>query len=150
MVGKRIRNALYIHESALAWLPAIKWERVRIASSFCELQWNVARIEPNRIGLLLYRDFDLDPFPALAASWSFATGAAMPSTRDFSKCANPPILHRKELLVAPDHPRRREWSNVTARLTAAGAFRDPHRIGTRERWAERLRQLEITVTESPG
>ena len=47
---------------------------------------------------------------------------------------NPPILHRKELLLPAEHPLVPEAVALTRRLQRRGAFRDTTTIGTRLGW----------------
>lgn len=148
-VGKSVRGAVYVHRSALHLLDGSKQVAVFRAQALYDGDWNVARIEAHRIGLLLYRDFDRDPFPALARSWVLAEGSDVPAEIDYSHRINPPILHRKELLVADDYPLRAEWAKLTSSLVAASAFVDAHRIGTRRQWASRLDILGLHVEGWP-
>lgn len=140
--GKRIRGATYLHRSALETLDAADQARVGSATGTTGAAWNVVRVARGEVSLLHYGDFEQDPFPALRAS-TIVHGDGRVVTRDYSQRSNPPILHRKELLVHDDHPLRSAWSSATARLVQAGAFIDPHRIGTREAWRRRLRELAI-------
>ncbi len=148
-IGKSVRGAVYVHRSALHLLDGSKQDAVIRAQTLHDGGWNVARIEARRIGLLLYRNFDRDPFPALARSWVLAEGSDVPAEIDYSHRINPPILHRKELLVADDYPLRAEWAKLTSSLVAASAFVDAHRIGTRRQWASRLDSLGLQVEGWP-
>lgn len=140
--GKRVRGATYLHRSALSALPDADRKRVDAAALSTGVAWNVVRVSRDDISLLDYADFDDDPFPALRASALVRPGRNA-VTRDYSARRNPPVLHRKELLVGDDHPLRSTWSAVTDRLVAAGAFADSHRIGTREAWRRRLEELSM-------
>jgi hypothetical protein len=51
-------------------------------------------------------DFENDPFPTLNGSWTVDPQNGAVSFRSYSSSLNPPILHRKELLVTADHPDR--------------------------------------------
>jgi hypothetical protein len=64
----------------------------------------------------------------------------------FRRTANPPVLHRKELLVEPDHPKVRQWASLTRHLLEAGAFGDLSRIGRKNAWRARL--LEMGMKEA--
>jgi len=143
--GKRIRGATYLHRSALGTLDDANQARVRLATRTTGAAWNVVRVARGEVSLLHYGDFEVDPFPALRAS-TIVHDDGRVVNRDYSQRFNPPILHRKELLVRDDHPHRSAWSSATARLVQAGAFVDPHRIGTREAWRRRLRELAIDET----
>jgi DNA phosphorothioation-associated putative methyltransferase len=85
--------------------------------------------------LLDYPDFDTDPFPALAASWVFSRiDTEVPSLRSYKTSANPPILHRKELLVQKDYPQRQNWVDITNQAELLGLFEDTSTIGFRLNW----------------
>ncbi len=144
-LGKRIRGATYLHYSALGSLDAADQKRIGLAIRTTGATWNVVRIAQGEVSLLNYGDFEQDPFPTLRASTTVHDDGRV-VTRDYSQRSNPPILHRKELLVRDDHPDRSAWITATAKLVQAGAFVDPHRIGTREAWRRRLRELAIDET----
>lgn len=144
-VGKRVRGSLYLHRSAVSSLLPDDVSRVNAASDRCDFKWNVLRLSPGGVTLLKYADFEDDPFPALEASLSIRDGEWIPTRRDYSTRSNPPILHRKELLVGPDHPKRTEWAATTERLVACGAFKNAHLIGTRRVWATRLSSLGLAA-----
>jgi len=78
--------------------------------------FNLVRIDAEgaELALLHYPGFADEPFPALAQSWrvDLATGAS--SHRTYADSLNPPLLHRKELLLAADDPRRATWAELTA------------------------------------
>ncbi len=142
VAGKRVRGAIYLHHSALGSLNAADQTRIGLAARTTGATWNVVRIARGEVSLLHYGDFEQDPFPTLRASTTVHVDGRVVN-RDYSKRPNPPILHRKELLVLDDHPRRSAWISATAKLVKAGAFVDPHRIGTREAWRRRLKELAI-------
>jgi len=54
--------------------------------------------------------------------------------RDYTRQSNPPILHRKELLLPLDDPRREGFVRLTEVLEADGLFQDTRRIGYRRQW----------------
>ena len=146
MVGKRVRDALYVHASALDQitepLKARLGEALQRAGG---VPWNVARIERHVVGFLLYADFEDDPFPTLVASKRVDIATARLSSRDFAGAANPLILHRKELLVGPEHPHASAWARLTRALEERGLFKDPHLIGRRRAWYERLAAAGVRV-----
>lgn len=92
-----------------------------------------------RIALLDYPDFFEAPFPALARSWNVDPATGKVSFRDYRESPNPPILHRKELLLPRDHPAAATFVNLTRDLEALGMFDDPIRIGFRMQWEQLLR-----------
>lgn len=145
-MGKRVRGALYIHRDAVSELSPSHREQLQRAIQLAPAcGWNVARFEPKVVALLLYADFDEDPFPALVASKrvDLATGAV--STRNFGGSSNPLILHRKELLLPAGHWRGAKWTTLTADLQALGLFRDLHLSGRRQPWMRRLAEAGVRV-----
>jgi hypothetical protein len=58
---------------------------------------------------------------------------------------NPPILHRKETFVAPDHPLRPKFARLTAAEEAKGLLDESHRIGTRNQWELALAEKGLSL-----
>jgi hypothetical protein len=106
---------------------------------------NVVRFDDDgRTALLAYERFDDEPFPPLAAAWLVGQGGSVRQRRFRD---NPPILHRKELLLAPEDPRRPRFARLTAELEARGLFRDARRIGRHRAWEERLAAAGVSVED---
>ncbi|RWI63457.1 hypothetical protein [Mesorhizobium sp.] len=146
MVGKRVRDALYVHRTAVDGLKPELRELLEAASQLVgDRPWNVARIEQQAVGLLLYEAFDAAAFPALIASTRIDLASGAVSSRNFKGSANPLILHRKEQLVSAEHPEAALWAELTAKLEALGCFRDPHLIGRRKAWEARLEAAGVRV-----
>lgn len=144
--GKRVRNALYIHAAATDTLPDPLKRRLAAAIRAAgDVAWNVARLEPSVVGLLLYADFEADPFPPLVASTRVDLETGKVASRNYSGAENPLILHRKELLAPSDHPEAAKWAALTVALQARGLFKDPHLIGRRNAWRERLAAAGVRV-----
>jgi len=149
-LGKRVLDELYVHLSALEGLEDMQLRaRIEAAAHALvngpETSPNIAKVNlrTGRLSLLSYPDFDADPFPQLVASWTFAPGSSGPPViRNYGDSLNPPILHRKELLVQATHPSRERWANLTATAEALGLFDDTTTIGFRLNW--------IRLVESKG
>jgi DNA phosphorothioation-associated putative methyltransferase len=143
-VGKRVADHVYGHVAVLRRWP--DWLRARIeqAASLARvtsgLHFNVVKMHTlgEQLSLLAYDDFDDAPFPTLNKSWriNLATGTVV--YRDYAGSHNPPILHRKELLLPPDDPRIPRYATLTQTAEALGLFDDPSRIGFREQWLTRI------------
>ncbi|GHD20796.1 hypothetical protein ACFOEZ_20590 [Tianweitania populi] len=140
-VGKLVRGALYVHRDAIGALAKDKRsiidEAVAIASAS---RWNVARVEKHVVGLLEYEDFDAAAFPRLITSTRVNVATGKHTRTDFSRSANPLILHRKEQLVMPNDPRAVRWAKTTRKMVETGLFKDSHVIGRQRTWNERLAQ----------
>src|SRR5689334_13562186 len=141
-VGKQIGEDLYVHLSAVEHLAdRDHWALIRDAIELLPIEAratvNVAKIgtRTQRVTLLEYTGFDSDPFPALARSWTrSAVNAPGLTVRSYADSLNPPILHRKELLVHPEHPGRARWCALTAEAEGLGLFDDTKTIGFRMNW----------------
>ena len=143
--GKTVVDEFYIHLSALQCVQNEDARRAigRAASGLPvlgDVAPNVGKfnLRNGRVSLLAYPDFFESPFPVLAAAWVFPPGANAPSSfRRYDDSLNPPILHRKELLLPSSHPEHDRWSALTATAENLGLFDDVATIGFRLNW-ERL------------
>lgn len=143
LVGKRVGGSLYVHSSALdeATRPIVE-RAVALAGGF---QWNVAKVSPGSVSLLLYEDFDAAGFPALLASVKVDLETGKTAATDYRKRENPPILHRKETLLPANDPRRPRFAALTRAAEEHGLFAEPTRIGTQRQWAELLASKGLRV-----
>ena len=55
----------------------------------------------------------------------------------YNKTENPPILHRRETFVAPDHPQKEFFNGFTKEGEAIGLYENTRTIGFKQSW-ERL------------
>lgn len=140
--GKKIADEFYIHLSAVEMIQDAP-TRQAIESAIQGLpstdlpQPNVAKFNTRtgRVSLLSYPDFFDSAFPVLAASWAFPAGSSTPTWhRTYGDSLNPPILHRKELLLPPTHPQNASWARTTEIAESLGLFEDVSTIGFRLNW----------------
>lgn len=144
-VGKRVGSSLYVHKDALPFLDDLALLRVKTAEEMAgSPDWSVAKIEKHSVSLLLYETFDAD-FPALLASVKVVPSTASISRIDYRARSNPPILHRKELLLPPEDPRLPRFRALTAAAEEHGLFAIPNRIGTRAAWNTLIAQAGLTL-----
>jgi DNA phosphorothioation-associated putative methyltransferase len=141
-IGKLTPEALYVHVSALDRLaPLLRiYEgcgRALTGAVEGVTVLKLHRAEP-KVSYLAYPDFDTDPHPALATSVRADLRRLDVKFSDFRSSANPPILHRKETLVAEDYPRRVAFACLTAQEERAGLYAEPATIGTRVGWERAL------------
>jgi DNA phosphorothioation-associated putative methyltransferase len=142
--GKRIKGHLYFHVSALGLLDPSLRERVQLAAAWvgpsADAEFNVIKIGEagQQISLLSYKDFFANPFPELQRSCVVDLTSGRTKHLRYDRSDNPPILHRKELLLPPDHPEVQLFATLTQQLEVAGLFRDARRIGFARVWKERL------------
>lgn len=141
-VGKRVGGRLYVHRLAVPWLDAPLAEIVAVALAACPAaaSANVLKIDETaqQVSALEYPDFFETPFPALLQAWHIRVSDGQVSYRSYADSANPPILHRKELLLPPDYPGRGEFAALTAQAEMLGLFEDSHLIGFAQAWESRI------------
>ena len=139
-VGKRVGEHLYLHVCAIVSLPLAWQSRIAIAAELAglsqDVHFNVVKLheDGDQLSLLNYPSFFDDPFPSLGQSWRVSLSRKTMVFRTYQESRNPPILHRKELLLPADDPRRTDFVAVTESAEAIGLFADPNRIGFREYW----------------
>lgn len=143
-VGKSLPSAHYVHADSIGRLPPIL--RVmdgvarRLIGDIDEPTIIKLHLDRPAVSYLIYPGFDSDPHPALAGGYVVALDRLRCDYRDYSGHANPPILHRKELLLGDDDPRRRRFAALTRQEVRAGLYEQSSSIGTRRAWAGLLEE----------
>jgi DNA phosphorothioation-associated putative methyltransferase len=137
-VGKLLPGALYLHTDALGDLPPILRVLDGVARRLLgELDPStIVKLHLDRpaVSFLEYPDFDTAPHPTLRSGYLVRLDRFSCDFRDYSRHGNPPILHRKELLLAADDRRRKRFARLTRQEEKAGLFEKPAAIGTRQAW----------------
>lgn len=148
-VGKQVGGALYVHHSAVnRLLPEQSRLIVAAAEHVPQGDWNVAKIDladDRAVSLLDYEDFAEHAFPALRQSHRVDLKTGAVAVRRYEK--NPPILHRKELLLSPDAPRRDVYVALTRELERRGLFVDMTRRGRQDTWEAAMTLAGIEVRD---
>ena len=145
--GKHVRSFSYYHASLVAARPPVASFLAGLCSGFGGSfgDFNVVKLDArSRVSYLRYEDFDA-PFPALLAARSCDIERRTCRLTNYADRRNPPILHRKELLLPSDDPRVAGAERLTRRLEARGAFADAKSIGTRAAWRRRLEDLGLAA-----
>jgi len=143
MFGKKVLNHVYWHCSLTAAQDSTVQQLVAgaeaLAGAHVDVDYNVIKldIEKQYLSLLRYAEFFEDPFPALTTSYRVDLNSGRVDKRHYHTSLNPPILHRKELLLSSKHPRIEEYRTLTATAEQLGLFDNPIIIGFRQNW-ERL------------
>lgn len=146
-VGKKLPDALYAHCSVEEQLPAILRLLLFAARQVVgDVEYNISKISADgrSVSFLSYRDFEGDPHPVLQYSVKVYLPRAEYTIRNYSNSDNPPILHRKELLVDSLHPMYQifcDLSNEEERLGLVGSSN----IGTRLAWSALLEENGIVI-----
>jgi len=145
--GKCVGDDRYLHVSAVP--PALGPTLAALADMVgCTSEaFEVLKLSLRtpHVSLLHYPGFVTEAFPALVRSWRIDLTTGTAESRSYRADGNPPILHRKELLLAPDDPRRADWAALTAAAEHHGLFADPTIIGHQLQWEEELRARGLAV-----
>lgn len=153
MVGKRVARRTYAHVLLIGELPEHDRRRieeaVRISGLNTGEHFQVARLDPehDEVALLSYPTFFDDLFPSLLASWRVHLPTKAVRFRDYSSSLNPPILHRKELMLPASHPHQERLQQITQLAESIGLFDDPVRIGFRSQWNELIASKGYMVVD---
>jgi DNA phosphorothioation-associated putative methyltransferase len=135
-------NALYVHRSALDYLePLLRIYEGCGRAYLGEIKGaNVLKLHrfSGKISDLVYPDFDTDPHPALQRCVKLSLRTRELECYDYASSANPPLLHRKETFLHPDHPLYAKFARLTRQEEQHGLLADSATIGTRAGWQARL------------
>lgn len=138
-IGRRVGGFLYLHRSGIDLLPEDEHSKLCAAELLASAgAWNLCKIGKDKVTLLTYEAFELAGFPALLQAVTVDLTEKQVKTTDYSKRANPPILHRKELLLPATDPRIPEYAALTRAAEQAGLFDNAKGIGNQKAWQERI------------
>jgi DNA phosphorothioation-associated putative methyltransferase len=144
--GKIVGQHRYFHTQLLPHLSNDDRDRVesaiRIAQVSPNEHFNVVKLVTDKaqVSLLDYTDFFEEAFPVLRRFWTVDLDQSTCRHRNYEESTNPPILHRKELLLPLDHPNQGAYKELTLAAEQIGLFDDPIRIGFRRPWEALLAQ----------
>ena len=147
--GKVVGGASYFHQSAIHIIDDIYKDLIAKASILNEnsCKWNVVKFDnqdSHRLSFLKYQSFDNYEFPCLEKSYQVNLNELTFKSRNHSE-KNPPVLHRKELLIDPSYHNYEIFCKLTKELEKLGVFKNITKLGTRLRWEEELQRLGIIV-----
>ncbi len=149
--GKVVGGAAYFHQSALHLINIDHLDAIQKAKrlNHHNSNWNVVKFDKNnnqKLSFLDYQDFDEFEFPCLKHSYQIDLDSLTFKSRKHST-ANPPVLHRKELLIDPNHPNFKKFTDLTRTLEKFGAFENITKLGTKLRWEDELSRLFISTKD---
>jgi hypothetical protein len=110
MIGKKVLSHVYWHCSLTTSQSAQVQQHIAEAETLAGLRANTDYsvikydIDGQALSLLWYPDFFDEPFPSLEKSYRINLKTKRVEKRSYEASLNPPILHRKELLLSKDPP----------------------------------------------
>lgn len=136
--GKRLPTAIYLHRDALdsCAYPASGFIAELAQAHQVGGEFNLVKFHTDapKVTFLCYPKFFDDPHPSLQRAILIDIASGKVRKTDYTGNPNPPILHRKETFLPPDHPRGAEFVALTAAEEAAGLYDDPTTIGFKLNW----------------
>ncbi len=141
-VGKRLPDAVYLHRSAITSVPEELLDLIaQIAPNELD-EWNVIKFfrRDFRVSLLSYPGFFDDCYPQLHESRTFDLVRNTSRLVSYVDSKNPPILHRKETLIAESHPSYDVFKEITKEGEDAGLYESTNRIGFKKNWEKLISQ----------
>jgi DNA phosphorothioation-associated putative methyltransferase len=158
-IGKLLPDDLYIHKSALDSLsPILRIYEGCGRAYLGEVEGaNIIKIHrrSGKLSYLVYPHFETDPHPALLRCVRlnlrtrqiecYEYGQTGPADCKSAAAGNPPVLHRKETFLLPEHELYAKFARLTAQEEKHRLLDEPNSIGTRAGWARRLRERGYAV-----
>jgi DNA phosphorothioation-associated putative methyltransferase len=148
-IGKLLPAALYVHISALNEIdPKLRLYEGCASRNIGGIEdANIIKFHTDKpcISYLYYPDFESIEHPAL--QWAILIDLRDLSLRfrDYADRENPPILHRKETFLSPNHPLYAKFAKFTKSEEKAGLFSETKTIGNRKGWEQRLEACGVQI-----
>ena len=150
-IGKQLQGAIAIHISALDKLPTLLRVYEGCASRvYGRLEnTNIIKIYYNRpkISYLYYPNFDTVAHPTLQTTMEVDLQSLAVVYNDLADNPNPPILHRKDALVAPDYPHYAKFSQLIRQEQELGLLTDFNEIRRLQGWQKCLQNNKIRISD---
>lgn len=142
--GKNLKDAIYVYYKSLS--PKDKRLK-RFVDKLIKEQniiepFNVIKFAKHSIKLsfLYYPEFFLIPHPTLYRSVVVSYPSGLLKVICYKDSLNPPILHRKELLLRKNSKLIKRFSKLTNSEEAAGLYDNTRTIGFKKNWERLLKE----------
>ncbi|MGO4998464.1 DNA phosphorothioation-associated putative methyltransferase [Oceanisphaera sp. W20_SRM_FM3] len=142
---KELPDAVYLHRDTLQSTDATLSEFVIAVAAALKIkddEWNLVKLSKRefKLSLLHYPEFFTDAYPAIARSTAVDLVKLSHKVTHYQEKNNPPILHRKETFLCPNHPQVEEFTQITQEGEAAGLYENSRMIGFRDSWERLIEQ----------
>ncbi|MGL5873140.1 MAG: DNA phosphorothioation-associated putative methyltransferase [Xenococcaceae cyanobacterium] len=143
-IGKILPNSLLIHVSALENLdPLLRLYESCASHTLGRLEdANLIKLsfKKPKIAYWFCADFDREPHPIIRTSMEVDLRDLQVNYRDFDLDDNPPILHEKDILVAPDYHLYEKFARLTKQEREWGLLDDFKAISHWYGWQQCLKE----------
>jgi len=151
--GKDLPTALYVHQSTLSLLPeelCLFIGKIAKALKIKNNKWTLLKLykQDFKLTLLNYPTFFDEPYPPLSESYTVDLTKLTVREANYNSSENPPILHRRETFVAPDHPQRLLFNSFTKEGEAIGLYDNPRTIGFKQSWERLIKRKGYYLAEN--
>lgn len=148
-LGKLLPDDLYVHRTTIDALePVLRVYEGCGRAYLGEVEGaNIIKIHrrSGKLSYLVYPHFETDPHPVLFRCVRLSLRNRELHCYDYAASDNPPILHRKETFLQPDHPLHAKFSRLTQQEEEHGLLAETATIGTRAGWQTRLEACGFTL-----
>lgn len=148
-VGKLTPSALYVHKRAMDSMPVVLrlYEHCGAIAAGRPVNFDVLKLHHDKhaVSWLSYPEFDADPHPKLAVSYSVSLTDLTTRQDNYEGRENRPLLHRKEEFLSSDDPMFEKFQRLTRAEQRAGLYQDPSRIGTEKGWSSALEVWQVEL-----
>ena len=148
-VGKMTPTAIYVHHRAVESMPVLLklYEHCGAIAVGRPRDWDLVKLshEGRSVSWLGYPDFDRDPHPRLAWSYSVDMRKLEGSYRSYVESDNRPLLHRKHEFLSNDDPDAAKYRRLTEQEVRAGLYAQPHLIGNEHAWSAALDAADVRL-----
>ncbi|RRJ84384.1 DNA phosphorothioation-associated putative methyltransferase [Aestuariirhabdus litorea] len=141
-IGKRLPDAIYLHQFALNEIDTTLASLTIKISDAVKIDldaWNIVKFYTRdfKVAFLNYPDFFDYAYPSLTRSYTVDLAKLSVRQANYATSDNPPILHRKETFLPPGHEACEVFATYTAQGEALGLYENTRSIGFKKNW-ERL------------
>lgn len=148
-VGKMTPTSIYIHRRASHRMPVLLklYEHCGAVAVGKPADWDIVKLahEGRSVSWLGYPEFDRDPHPRIAWSYSVDMRTLEGSYISYLDRENRPLLHRKHEFLCPDDPDVPKYRRLTEQEVRAGLYRESHLIGTERGWTNALKAGHVRL-----
>ena len=144
-LGKHLPEAIYIHKDTFTALPGELVVFIHAVAKALKIEantWHLVKLFKNdfRLSLLSYPTFYTDSYPALRKSVTVDLNKLTHRVTTYQDSDNPPILHRKELMILPSSDYYSLFVQLTEEGENAGLYDNARLIGFKQSWENLIAQ----------